>query len=101
MRTHLASGSRFPHSENRHTCGMFRTGDRTFHSHWQLLLTCLHFPTLQRRLKRHLRNNQFASVTAPVPAGNYSTKLIPGIKCSRKKEEQYIPLNIVLELINT
>lgn len=53
-----------------YTCSMLKTGDRTFHSFWELLFTCLHFSTLQRRLKRHLRNNQLASVTPPVTAAS-------------------------------
>lgn len=51
--------------------GMFKTGDRTSHSRWELLFTCLHFPKLQRRLKRHLRNNQLASVTPPMTAASW------------------------------
>lgn len=81
---------------------MFKTGDRTFHSCQELLFTCLHFPTLQRRLKRHLRNNQLASVTPPVTAVSWELlhKVDPWNKMFQK-EEQYIPLNIVLEVINT
>lgn len=51
-------------------CGMFKTGDRTFHSCWELLFTCLYFPKLQRRLKRHLGNN-LRSVTPPVTAASW------------------------------
>lgn len=50
---------------------MFKTGEKILHSHWELLSSCLHFPKLQRRLKRHPRNNQLASVTPPVTAASW------------------------------
>lgn len=49
---------------------MLKTVDRTFHSHWELF-SCLHFPKLQRKLKRHLRNKQLTSVTPPVTAASW------------------------------
>lgn len=88
--THLDSSSGLPHSENRHTYGgMFKTGNRTFQSHWELLFICLHFPKLQRKLKTHLRNNQLASVTPPTTAASWELlhKVDPWNKMFQKERE--------------
>lgn len=88
--THLDSSSGLPHSENRHTYGgMFKTGNRTFQSHWELLFICLYFPKLQRKLKTHLRNNQLASVTPPTTAASWELlhKVDPWNKMFQKERE--------------
>lgn len=51
----------------------------------------------------HLRNKQFTQASDylwQLPVGNSYKKLIPGTKCSRKREVQYTLLSIVLKVIN-